>query len=59
MEYEIIIASLLKKDEENNVTQFRNKEGKPKVMTEKEILTILRKRFKKHKFTETMFFKVD
>ena len=28
VEYEIIIASLLKKDEENNVTQFRNKEGK-------------------------------
>lgn len=28
VEYEIIIASLLKKDEESNVTQFRNKEGK-------------------------------
>lgn len=28
VEYEIIIASLLKKDEETNVTQFRNKEGK-------------------------------
>ena len=28
VEYEIIIASLLKKEEESNVTQFRNKEGK-------------------------------
>jgi hypothetical protein len=40
-------------------TSFRDKGEKPKVMTEKEILTILRKRFKKHRFTETMFFKVD
>lgn len=40
-------------------TTFKPVGGKPRVMKEKEVLAILRKRFKHHKFTETMFFKVD
>ena len=40
-------------------TSFRSEGGAPRVMQEKEVLAILRKRFKHHKFTSKMFFKID